>query len=108
MIIAVPWFANSQDYAKRAEKRWLGQINWRTATSFDATQAILAALSKGANRKSVLNNLKSLNLSQEETSGGGLRFSPQGERLQEPVLVKVAQGGSTPEGSKYGFTLIEP
>ena len=108
MIIAVPWFANSQDYAKRAEKRWLGQINWRTATSFDATQAMLAALSEGANRQSVLKNLQSLNLPKEETSGGGLRFSSQGERLQEPILVKVAQGSSTPEGSKYGFMLIEP
>ena len=108
MIMAVPWFAGSQDYAERAEKRWLGKVNWRTATSFDATQAMLAALSEGANRKSVLNNLKSLNLPKEETSGGQLQFSSEGERSQEPVLVKVAQGGSTPEGSKYGFMLIEP
>jgi ABC-type branched-subunit amino acid transport system substrate-binding protein len=66
------------DYIEQARKRWgLQEINWRVATSYDATQALIEAirLSEVPTREEILNNLERLNLPAEETSGFGLNWS---------------------------------
>jgi branched-chain amino acid transport system substrate-binding protein len=110
LILPIAWFAGSQDYAKQAENRWGGRVNWRTATSFDASQAMLKALS-GSNptRATVLQNLRSTNLSPTETSGESVQFSSTGERMGKPVLVQITKGVSgRPKDSEYGFQLVKP
>lgn len=108
LIVAIPWFARSQPYAQTAKDRWVGTINWRTAASYDATQAMLKALSKNATRETVLENLRSINLSSAETSGNSLKFS-NGERLGEPVLVKITPNApGKPRNLENGFAAIEP
>lgn len=107
LVIPVPWFAGSQKYAREAEERWSGRVNWRTATSFDATQALLKALDGHSTRATVLQNLKSINIGLLETSGEPLQFSPTGEREGEPVIVQVAKGVPGPRGVEYGFKLIQ-
>ncbi|MEH2318992.1 ABC transporter substrate-binding protein [Nostoc sp.] len=97
LVLAVPWFAkeqHSKQFAEKASERWGGQISWRTATAYDATQAFIKALSVSNNptRQTVLKNLKSINLSSSETSGYPLHFDEKGDRQQEPVLVKVVKG----------------
>lgn len=108
LIVPVPWFADAQDYARKAQQRWLGQVNWRTATSFDATQALLRALSSNPTRATLLQNLKSTNLQPADTSGELLQFSAAGERTVEPVLVQVTKGAPGPKSSDYGFQFIQP
>ncbi len=105
LTLMVPWFAQTP-YAKRAEKRWLGQVNWRTATSYDATLALTIALTDNPSRQSILQNLQSVNLASSETSGEALKFSSQRERLGKPVLVRVTRkkGGAT--GSYFAFEPI--
>jgi branched-chain amino acid transport system substrate-binding protein len=79
---------------KDATNRWQGEkISWRMATSYDATQAFIKAMSSSNNpsRQSVLEKLPSINLSPNESSGNGLKFI-EGEPKKEPVLVKVANG----------------
>ena len=47
MILSVPWFretSQAKDFAEKSGKKWGGAISWRTATSFDATQAFIQAL----------------------------------------------------------------
>ncbi|GBF79003.1 ABC transporter substrate-binding protein [Aphanothece sacrum] len=109
LVLAVPWFAKENYlYAKIADKRWGGQVSWRTATSYDATQAFIKALSQDATRQTILNNLKQTNLSKEETSGESLRFFSNGDRDTDPVLVKVIKGGKNrPQGSDYSFDIIK-
>jgi len=97
LVLAVPWFAgeeNSKEFADKASKRWGGQISWRTATTYDATQAFIKAISMSNNpsRQTVLQNLKSVNILSNETSGYPLKFDSKGDRQQEPVLVKVVKG----------------
>ncbi|MDB9535020.1 ABC transporter substrate-binding protein [Dolichospermum planctonicum CS-1226] len=49
MILSVPWFretSQAKAFAEKSGKKWGGGISWRTATSFDATQAFIQALSK--------------------------------------------------------------
>ncbi|MDZ8090568.1 MAG: ABC transporter substrate-binding protein [Nostoc sp. DedQUE05] len=97
LVICVDWFAedqNSKKFAEEAKGMWGGQISWRTATAYDATQAFIKAISMSNNpsRQTVLQNLKSINLSPTETSGYPLHFDQRGDRQQEPVLVKVVKG----------------
>jgi ABC-type branched-subunit amino acid transport system substrate-binding protein len=99
LVISVDWFAeekNSKDFADEARKRWGGQISWRTATAYDATQAFIKAISMSNNptHQTVLQKLKSpdFNVPAKETSGYSLSFNEKGDRQQEPVLVKVVKG----------------
>jgi ABC-type branched-subunit amino acid transport system substrate-binding protein len=95
LIITVPWFAgtpNSQEFARQAREMWNGQVSWGTATSYEATQAFIQALSSSdkPSRSSVLEKLKSMNISGKE-----------------PVLVKVGRGDGGPKGSDFRFELVE-
>ncbi|WP_293080396.1 ABC transporter substrate-binding protein [Moorena sp. SIO4A1] len=95
LTIAVPWFRESRDarnFSTAARELWKGEVNWRTATSFDATQAFIQALFQDADRELVLDRLRNIKLSPNETSGLPLQFNNQGERESEPVLVEVVDG----------------
>jgi len=97
LVLAVPWFAEkSNNFANLACNRWRGGVSWRTAASYDATQAFIKAISQSDNpsRSTVLQKLKSITLSPDETSGHGLKFK-DGERNEEPVLVKVVKGNGS-------------
>ncbi|MDJ0729949.1 MAG: ABC transporter substrate-binding protein [Crocosphaera sp.] len=109
LVLAVPWFAKDDySYTKRAEKRWGGQVSWRTATSYDATQAFIHALSPNVTREPILNKLRQTNLPKEKTSGQPLRFFGDGERSTPPILVQVVEGNkNAPAGSKYTFTSLD-
>lgn len=99
LILAIPWFNESSNtqqskFVKDATNRWEGEkISWRMATSYDATQAFIKAMSSSDNpsRQSVLEKLPSINLLPNESSGNELKFI-KGEPKKEPVLVKVVNG----------------
>ncbi|MCF2150120.1 ABC transporter substrate-binding protein [Desmonostoc muscorum LEGE 12446] len=96
LILAVPWFRDapkSQRFAQEAEKQWGGGVSWRTATSFDATQALIESfkLSPEVSRVTVLKNLPKINLS-ENTSGEQLKFDPSREINKEATLITVQDG----------------
>jgi branched-chain amino acid transport system substrate-binding protein len=98
LIIAVPWFGETlqaQPFAKKAYKQWRGDINWRTAISFDATQALIKTLSNNATRDTVLRGLENVSLTASETSGYPLKFTPEREREGESILLQVKQGQFT-------------
>lgn len=110
LVIAVPWFATNQAYTKQANQRWMGTVNWRTAASYDATQALIKAIATSPNptRASVVQNLRLVNLPPSKTSGESLSFS-DGERAGDGVLVQVVPGApGKPREMINGFKLIEP
>ncbi|MEW6492770.1 MAG: ABC transporter substrate-binding protein [Cyanobacteriota bacterium] len=107
LTIAVTWSDETSSYARVAEKRWKGRVNWRTATSYDAAQALINALSSNATRKTVLENLRSLELSCHETSGEKLRFWATGDPDRESRLVRVDKNAPAPSGSRLGFKEID-
>jgi ABC-type branched-subunit amino acid transport system substrate-binding protein len=77
-VLVSPCLAEDSDYMQQARIRWGQQeIDWRVATSYDATQALIEAirLSEVPTREEILNNLEGLNLSIEQTSGFGLQWS---------------------------------
>ncbi|WP_198014997.1 ABC transporter substrate-binding protein [Mastigocladopsis repens] len=95
LILAVPWFREapqSKEFAQAAQTQWRGNISWRTAASFDATQALIKALSPSASRSTVMKTLPNVKVEASETSGEILQFDKHGERQTKPFLVKVVGG----------------
>jgi ABC-type branched-subunit amino acid transport system substrate-binding protein len=110
LVLAVPWFAQapqSQDFSQAAEKLWGAQVSWLTATSFDATQAFIKALSDNPSRSTVLQRLRSVNLSPGETSGEALQFTSEGERWSKPIIVKIVRGASGSQSSEFRFEAVK-
>ncbi|MTJ17436.1 MULTISPECIES: ABC transporter substrate-binding protein [unclassified Dolichospermum] len=92
LIITAPWFRESsqaKSFADKADKKWGGYISWRTAISFDATQALIKTLSNNATRSTVLRGLEKVSLLASETSGYPLKFTPEREREGESILLQV-------------------
>jgi branched-chain amino acid transport system substrate-binding protein len=109
LTLAVPWFSGSgqfEAFSRKSEQQWGGRVSWRTATSFDATQALIQSLSDGANRAKVLQNLKQVSLDATETSGQALAFTDEGERQSDPLLVRVSRGPGATAGLEFGFELL--
>jgi len=95
LIIETPWFREApeaKDFAQKAERQWGGSISWRTATSFDATQAFIKSLFPHPSRTTILERLRTVKISKNETSGYPLQFTTEGERQTTSNLVKVEGG----------------
>ncbi|HHP7231623.1 MAG TPA: ABC transporter substrate-binding protein [Xenococcaceae cyanobacterium] len=111
LVLAVPWSrqsATSQTFQKASSQQWGGSVNWRTAMSYDATQALINSFSSSNNsRSSVLESLRQVRLTPTETSGIEVQFTAQGERQGTPVLVEVARDvPERPSGTEFGFKLV--
>ncbi|QLE43716.1 ABC transporter substrate-binding protein [Nostoc sp. C052] len=110
MVLAVPWHPQAipgNPFPQDAQKLWGGPVNWRTATSYDATKAIIAGLQKSNSntREELQNTLHSPNFSVDGTTGK-IQFSESGDRKNNPsFLVKVQQKAGT---EQYEFVPIEP
>ena len=95
LTIVVPWFREApqaQNFAQKAKNQWKADVSWRTATSYDATQAFIQALSTNSHRTTVSENLRKVNLPSSNTSGDPLQFNREGERQTEPILVQIKGG----------------
>ncbi|MDF5722226.1 MAG: AAA-like domain-containing protein [Rhizonema sp. PD37] len=112
LILAPAWFEKEENgqekkFTKKAKKKWSGQIDWTTATSYDATQAFIKAITMSDNpdREMVLKNLKLVRLKPDETSGDKLDFS-ENERKQKSVIVQVVGVQNCP-GGKFCFQIVK-
>jgi branched-chain amino acid transport system substrate-binding protein len=76
-----------------AVARWGGKVNWRTATSFDATKAAIAGLLQSTKRDGLQQALKNPNFSAPGASED-VRFLPTGDRAGNPILVQVKSVGN--------------
>lgn len=101
LVLPVPWHPETNPgstFPKNATKLWGGVVNWRTATSFDATQAVIAGLRKSTTRQGLQEALKSTSFSTPGASEE-VKFLPTGDRAGSPILVQVKLGGN----SGYNF-----
>lgn len=119
--LVIPWFRVNSDgeiisgYVKKSEATWGGQINWMTASSYDATQAFLAAIaevertSQKVDRKSVLESMRKVDLGKEYISGERLKFDNNGEpQDRKPIFVEVVRKDNKwPCGFEVCFKPVE-
>ncbi len=101
MIVAVPWHIlapGSQDFAVRSRKIWGGDVNWRTATAYDATIAIAIAIDKNPTRSGIHTTLRHTDFTAPGASRP-VQFLPSGDRNAPVQLVKIVEGNR----SSYGY-----
>ena len=115
MIVAVTW-SRKTCYAKEAEQRWQGGVNWRTAASYDATQAFIQAIKdtpkKSPERKDILEQLRKYNSKKNSitnTSEDIIWFGSKGNSSKESRLVEVVKDDKIPtaSGLELGFKEFE-
>ena len=106
MVIAIPWHIKKhteEEFVKTAYELWRGEVNWRTATAYDATEALIAALAENPTRTGVqkaLSNRKFVAVG----ASSKIYFAPSGDRLEGIQLVEVDKSDRHPLG--YEFTPI--
>lgn len=100
MILALDWardMPSATQFLEDFKGIWESKnslISWRTATSYDATQAFIEAFSNDRNsRSSILNYLQNgFSLDVKKTSGKNFVLDADGNRDGEPILVELVAG----------------
>jgi branched-chain amino acid transport system substrate-binding protein len=104
-IVAVPWHSNAivnNPFSNNAKKLWGGEVNWRTALAYDATQAIITALkqSNSIERSEIQKNLADPNFSADGATGK-IQFLSSGDRKGAAILVRVKAGANSGTGFDF-------
>lgn len=106
MVLAVPWHiaaATQSNFPTESRNLWKAEVSWRTATAYDATLALKAALELNPTRSGVQQALSNPDFS---TNGATnvVRFSKSGDRNTSVQLVKIAPGVNTSRsGTGFDF-----
>ncbi|MBC6421333.1 MAG: amino acid ABC transporter substrate-binding protein [Hormoscilla sp. SP12CHS1] len=98
IVLAVPWsFQPGDPFAKDALTSWKGRVSWRTATAYDATKVLAAAVTSEPSRSGASRLLN-----------GGLAISSNTDFniFEQVPLVLAVPGTSGPVGSNYQFDPI--
>ena len=102
MVLAVAWHPRAipgNPFAANAVKLWGGDVNWRSATTYDAVEAIITGLKQGTTREGLQKALSSSGFSANGATGA-VQFLPSGDRNGAAILVQV-QPGKTPPGFSF-------
>ncbi|MFN6463277.1 MAG: ABC transporter substrate-binding protein [Nostoc sp. DedVER02] len=103
MVVAVPWHIDSNpksNFPQKSRQLWGGDVSWRSALSYDATVALIAALERNPTRSGVQQTLASSDFSATGASGT-IRFLASGDRNAPVQLVKIVPGSRSRTG--YDF-----
>ena len=101
MVVAVPWDLLSDPqapFAQESRRLWGGDVNWRTAMSYDAARVLMAGLQADPSRAGVEQALRAPGFGVDGATGS-VRFLPSGDRNQAAQLVEVKPG----DRSGYGY-----
>ena len=115
LTIAIPLYRPlKKEFTEKSKDFWDDEINWRTATSYDAVQTIIKALETldKSNRDYSREQLQIILSSSDfelEGETGKIKFKESGDRLflnstDKSVLVQVK---FNPESRKYKFVTLE-
>lgn len=103
LVVAVAWHIDgnpASDFSASSQKLWQGKVNWRTATSYDATQALIAALKRDPTRSGVQQALSASNFSANGASGV-IKFLSSGDRNSSIQLVEVRPSKNPATGYEF-------
>jgi branched-chain amino acid transport system substrate-binding protein len=104
MVVAVPWVLLSDPnspFAQESRKLWGGDVNWRTAMSYDAAMTLVTGLRINGSRAGVLDALAAPGFTFFGATGT-IKFLASGDRNQPMQLVRVEAGTR----SGYGFDFV--
>ncbi|MDZ7958307.1 MAG: ABC transporter substrate-binding protein [Aulosira sp. DedQUE10] len=103
LVLPVPWHPQAipgNPFPQNAVKLWGGNVNWRTATAYDATIAIAKGLQQSSTRNDLEKVLHSSSLVANGATGK-IEFLPSGDRNGTAVLVKIQPSSKSSTG--YDF-----
>jgi len=97
MVIDAAWHPDidpRNPFAKNAMKLWSGNVNWRTATTYDAMQAIIAGLKQNPTRNGLQQAISQQGFSVNGATGN-VQFLPSGDCVGATILLKIQPSNST-------------
>ncbi|BAU05332.1 ABC transporter substrate-binding protein [Fischerella sp. NIES-3754] len=112
LVLAVPWEARrnfASEFAKNSQKLWNSLVTWRSATSYDATIAIVNGLQQSKTRDGLQKVLRNPKFSANGVTGK-IQFLQSGDRpiknKNDMVLVKIQP--SRTFANQYEFFPLYP
>ncbi|MBW4506692.1 MAG: ABC transporter substrate-binding protein [Scytonematopsis contorta HA4267-MV1] len=108
MVVAVPWHIEANplySFPKQSRELWGADVSWRTASAYDATKALIAALQKNPTRSGIQQALSSPDFSAMGASGA-IRFLESGDRNTSVQLVKIEAKKSSRSNTGFDFVPI--
>jgi branched-chain amino acid transport system substrate-binding protein len=106
MVLPVPWHPTAitgNSFSQNSHNLWGGAVNWRTATAYDATMAIIVGLRQSNSRTELQTTLHNPDFAANGATGS-IQFQPSGDTNGSPILVKVQPSSQSPTG--YDFVPI--
>ncbi|MBD2666666.1 amino acid ABC transporter substrate-binding protein [Richelia sinica FACHB-800] len=106
MVVAVPWHIHSRSqssFSQNSRQLWGADVSWRTATSYDATVALITALKTNPTRLGIQQALSSPSFT-ADGAVGQIKFLKSGDRQAPVQLVKIIRGNRS--GTGYDFEPI--
>jgi branched-chain amino acid transport system substrate-binding protein len=109
-VVTVPWhpLKSTPPFAQSASSLWGGDVNWRTALSYDAFQTFLAAqsvsnitLASGLQGRVALGQALAGQGFSATGSTGSISFLPSGDRNSTVLLVSVEPGNRSGTGFDF-------
>ncbi|MFM2379534.1 MAG: hypothetical protein RLZZ143_2113 [Cyanobacteriota bacterium] len=103
MVVAIAWHLGANPnspFVNKSRQLWQGDVNWRTATAYDATQALIAGIKGESSREGVQQALRSSDFSVPGATNP-VRFLPSGDRNQSVQLVVVKPGSRSSFGVDF-------
>lgn len=104
MVVAVPWIilSNFQSpFVQTSQQLWGGDVNWRTAMSYDAAKVLIEGLRRNPTRQGLQQTLSDPGFSVEGATGL-VQFLSSGDR-NAPMQLAIIQPGSR---SSYGYDFV--
>ncbi|MGC1396294.1 MAG: ABC transporter substrate-binding protein [Coleofasciculaceae cyanobacterium] len=104
MVLAIPWhiLADPQaTFPAAASKLWGGDVNWRTAMAYDATEALIAGIERNPSRAGIQQALAAPDF-RANGAAGDIKFLPSGDRNRPVQLVRIQPGNRT----SFGFEFV--
>lgn len=109
MVLTVPWYPDAflnHPFSKNAVKLWGGEVNWRSALSYDAAHSLGIAFKQNTTRQGIQQTLSDPNFNTQGASGE-IRFLPSGDRQSAPIFVKIVSQPKAKNPSGFGFIHVK-
>jgi len=110
LVLPAPWYPQAHPdhpFAQAARHLWGGEVSWRTATSYDAAQAIIAGLQQSQTRSGLQQALRNPEFT-AEGAGEPVRFDVQtGDRKLAIQLVQIQPANPSRSGTGFDFVPVE-
>ncbi|WP_196516197.1 ABC transporter substrate-binding protein [Nostoc sp. WHI] len=107
MVLTAFWHPDAfpnNPFSENANRLW-GRVNWQTAASYDALQAIITGLRKHDTREGLQQALSDPNFVASGATGT-IKFKPDGDREGKSLLVKIEPKNPSKSGTGYDFVLL--